>query len=269
MRMNGSRLATPSSDRLAAMSDTTFDVLPSEWQTFQDFLRAAPVWTDTEASYVFHVANELPLPQRREPASGRCHVHAAIVLQRYLVSLRRPDEAGMIDMVKLMRETWSAADVSRNALFNTGGNSELMTRTILEPGSALHMSDPAQYANHLRTYGPGLVSIFVVHADFAAADKVSFDGTPEGRRLGSHAMLLIGARRDAATGKEWFLLQNWWTRSQFVEVSGKYLQQCCPRVSFVTTPQTRIPGGFATHKHLYAEQVDMGEFQVAACPLGG
>jgi hypothetical protein len=48
----------------------------------------------------------------------------------------------------------------------------------------------------------------------------------------SHAMILIGGRRDKH-GKLWLLLQNWWPDMQLVEVSAEYFATCKASLSFV------------------------------------
>ena len=50
-------------------------------------------------------------------------------------------------------------------------------------------------------------------------------------------MVLIGARTDAS-GKRWFLLQNWWKEKQFVEVSEDYMGYCKPQTYFVYCTQS-------------------------------
>ncbi len=66
-------------------------------------------------------------------------------------------------------------------------------------------------------------------------------------------MALIGARTDAATGERWFLLQNWWSHIQFVEVSESYLKSAEAMVCFVKTPQMKIPDEFPTYTAPYGE----------------
>jgi hypothetical protein len=47
-------------------------------------------------------------------------------------------------------------------------------------------------------------------------------GRPSGRVIGSHAMVLVGHRKDD-TGKQFFLIQNWWFKKQFLEFDADYL----------------------------------------------
>jgi len=174
----------------------------------------------------------------------------------------------MIDMVKLIRQTYSAKQLERHVFDDAGGDSYAALEMILEPQSVIVSCGVNEYDQHLLKYGPALVARFKVYDDFLnAAAPSSFDGAPTGNFVGHHAMVMIGARQDTASGKRWFLLQNWWKHSQFVEVSETYLKACCSVVRFVETPQKRIPKEFPTQSHLIAENehVDkpeelMGEF---------
>lgn len=73
-------------------------------------------------------------------------------------------------------------------------------------------------------------------------------------------MAMIGHRKDDE-GKEWFLVQNWWSQMQFVEMSAEYLQACTPTLYSVKTPQTAIPEKFPVEHHMFAEteNVDKAE----------
>ena len=118
----------------------------------------------------------------------------------------------------------------------------------------------------LKTYGPGLVNSFVLHTDFFnPPGKLGFDGEPEGPVVGNHSMVLIGVRRERTrTAKRWFLLQNWWSHSQFAEVSEEYMMACYAEVMFVKTPQHAILHALPSHDHIIAEteDIDTSEQQV-------
>ena len=238
---------------------------PAGWQTFAEFLSANPMWQDNDA-YIFHVANNVSLPRRSQP-SGLSYMNAPLVLQHYLVSLHQPD-VGMIDMPNLIRHHFSAEQFHQHIFADQGGSSRAILQMILEPCSLRVEDFPAdEYEEDLKRYGPGLVSHFRVYDDFLNDRKTSFDGAPqpiEGKSLddsdgfhGFHAMVLIGFRRDAQTGKRWFLLQNWWPHSQFVEVSEGYLKHCRPTVYFVKNPQTKIPSKFPRLSQWVAETEDI------------
>jgi hypothetical protein len=100
------------------------------------------------------------------------------------------------------------------------------------------------------------VSLFVVHEDFTNIAQLSYDGKPQGEKVGRHAMVLIGAREEVIPSKgvkRWFLLQNWWSKKQFVEVSDEYLEACEATVYFVKTRQTEIPSNFPIQHQSFAE----------------
>ena len=237
---------------LLTLADVTFDAKPGDWQGFDDFLNACPVWTMDDA-FVFHLANQLLLPQRHQGSNGLCSMHAAVVLQHYLVALHQPD-VGMIDMMKMIQQCFPSCYIEDRIFRSVSGGSVAMLEEIFEPGSALHVTDTSHYEKYLKKCGPGLVCNFSIHEDFHGAyGTFSFDGTPHGAYLGEHTMVLIGARQDVATGKRWFLLQNWWKDMQFVEVSEDYLESCGSRTFFVTTPQPTIPAKFLTQNHLVAQ----------------
>ena len=233
------------------LDDVTFDSKPEDWQGFDEFLDACPAWNEGDAS-VFHRANMVSLVQRHQ-GSDRLHfIHAAIVLQHYLLSLSQRD-VGMIDMARMIQEFFPPTYLKERIFRNRLGNSRAMLKEILEPGSLWRLTSCRNFGKQLRTYGPGLVCDFSVYEDFhGAQEKFSFDGVPQGANLGDNTMVLIGAREDS-TGKSWFLLQNWWKHMQFVEVSMQYFRCCGPRTYFVTTPQTKVPTQFATHDLLFAE----------------
>eukprot|EP00672_Neobodo_designis_P028696 CAMPEP_0174828866 /NCGR_PEP_ID=MMETSP1114-20130205/1577_1 /TAXON_ID=312471 /ORGANISM="Neobodo designis, Strain CCAP 1951/1" /LENGTH=402 /DNA_ID=CAMNT_0016062593 /DNA_START=67 /DNA_END=1275 /DNA_ORIENTATION=- len=247
--------------------DTTHPGNPG-WQSFNDFLKVAPGWEHKDA-YMFHVARNVSLAHRVHH-SGLCYIHAPAVVQRYLVSLHQKD-VGMIDMTKLLRETFTAKELEKHIFEDEGGSSFQMLKRILQPGSKF-VTD-GTHEDNLKTYGPGLVSGFAVDPDFHAG-HASYDGELKGKVVGHHAMALIGVRRDPSSGQLWYLLQNWWPQAQFVEVSREYLISSEAKVSFVITPQLKIPDDFSTQSQLFAENenVDKPEQMMSedpACPVPG
>jgi hypothetical protein len=69
-------------------------------------------------------------------------------------------------------------------------------------------------------------------------------------------MALIGVRVDAA-GKTWLLVQNWWTKMQFVEMSLDYYKNHSRgAVWAVEHPQTGFKQGSVTHQFQVTETVD-------------
>ena len=75
-----------------------------------------------------------------------------------------------------------------------------------------------------------------------------------------HAMLIIGVRGAGAARR--FLVQNWWRRHQFVEISMAYLERLRliylgPSAYITCTPQLAVPAGFAQAAAPYAESEDL------------
>lgn len=105
---------------------------------------------------------------------------------------------------------------------------------------------PDEIPNALKAYGPGLVSGFEVHQDFANfTTHHHHNGIHLGSYIGNHAMALVGHR--SANGTQYFLLQNWWKEKQFVEVDASYLKHSGASVWFIETPQTDVPKDFAVN----------------------
>jgi hypothetical protein len=270
-------------------SDTAFDGL----QTFEMAMTVLPVWADTKKAFIFHrdVRASFDLTRctsvddtgvslaQRHQKSGLCYIHAPEIVQHYLVQLywlRHPattgpdGDVGMIDMAKMIRQSFSAADLKKHIFEDAGGSSHTMLKNILVQGSVIFSEGLTMAGDRLKQYGPGLVAEFEVFSDFYNEPELySYDGKPTGQSIGHHAMVLIGARTDN-NDKRWFLLQNWWKKKQFVEVSEEYLEACGATVYFVKTTQPKIPDEFPTQTHPFAENenIDKPERARSEDPMG-
>jgi hypothetical protein len=162
-------------------------------------------------------------------------------------------EVGMIDISKLIRDTFTQKELEHHIFDDDGGSSVDMLKRILERGSMITAVGPTPQllCDYIKGYGPGLVSCFEVYDDFNRGDIHSHVGAPVGEFKGLHAMVMIGYRVAVDTGKTFFLLQNWWKTKQFVEVDEEYLKRCGAVMYFVETPQTKIPSEFP---------INMGKF---------
>ena len=67
-------------------------------------------------------------------------------------------------------------------------------------------------------------------------------------------MVLIGVK--GSGNDRIFLLQNWWKKKQFIQVSVDYLTACLPAIYFVKTAQTEIPFRFPAKLANFCESVD-------------
>jgi len=56
-----------------------------------------------------------------------------------------------------------------------------------------------------------------------------------------------------------FLLQNWWSTMEYVEVSAQYLAKSKANIEFVMEPLTEIPRGLPTIDACATEAEDNGE----------
>jgi len=194
--------------------------------------------------------------------SGLCYIHGPDMLQHYLVSMNTAKSAGMIDISRLIHDTFSAQQLEDHIFKDHGGSSETMLRYILEPGSIVS-SRIDDIEKRLREFGPLLVSRFTVHSDFTKGNIHMHHGKPvhinaqhQFGGKGLHAMILIGARTDQK-GKKLFLLQNWWKSKQFIEVDEEYLKHSFPTLYYVETPQRSIPDKFPVDFAKFAENENL------------
>lgn len=183
--------------------------------------------------------------ERYQP-SGLCYMHAPIVMQHYLVAMNTRDPTPMLNMIKYIRQHMSPENLYSHIWANKGSSSVEFLIGILAPseyvGVKLASRAPLEskyLAQCMLDFGPGLVSYFKVRPEFSQVDRWSHTGKATGQVRGRHAMLLVGHRK--VNGESRFLLQNWWENKPYVEVDLSYLISSGCSISFVMTPQTRMP----------------------------
>lgn len=214
-----------------------------------------PGYTDPNTSVLRMVDDEQTLVQRRQ-LSGLCYMHAPAVVQYYAIwqaALKAGNATpghGMLDLTHDIASNFSPLKLAHHVLDDDGGSSFDYLNGILQPGSKIKALEVENdHRSHLLEYGPGLVSGFKVYSDFLVKD-VHKHQQPQANStyIGLHAMVLVGARVDSS-GNHSYLLQNWWSGKQFVEVSQEYLAFCSqPQIIYyVGTPQTGVPKGRHTH----------------------
>jgi hypothetical protein len=240
--------------------DSTSNLLPEYVQTYEKFLELVPAWKFTsDKVFVFHREKKIN-PKQRSQESGLCYLHAALVLQYYMVAQNK-EHAGMIDMIKMIRTCWSGVKLDKHIFDDAGDSSHQVLKTILQPETAplsphsILQDSESAFMMAMQRYGPALVSVFAVHEDFCG-NQASHDGMPSGAPLGLHSMIIIGCRRDDHN-KLWFLVQNWWHHKQFIEISQDYMLNCECVVYFVRTPQHDIPSVFPIQNHFFAENTNV------------
>jgi len=200
----------------------------------------------------------------RKQKSGICVLHASVVLQHYVQSLRISNEEDhtheMLDISKFIRDDFPKE--KKTKYIKTGacglGSEEfflLITETKKLKKHHFTMKSFEEKIFHfevehfLEMYqylkAPALVSCFRTEKAFHSGtifdgevDESKFDkyakshGKSEGIYC-TQAMVMLGAHKDENTGKVWFLLQNFWENGYFRLVSAEYMASCNATVSFV------------------------------------
>ena len=193
--------------------------------------------------------NAKNVPVVRKQTFGLCSLHAAVVLESYLIAVGTGCEKPLTIDVGRYRAQVSLGNTLEEFLLNKEGGDSLYTLSLL---CTLKRNDIITYTipdpqEDRESYDrqcaiimnrvldkPLLISSFRVHNYFHTSSKVSFSGIPETLEEGNrrHSMLLIGARI-SAEGEYFFLLQNWWQDRYFIEVSGQYMHHCGATMTFV------------------------------------
>jgi len=198
---------------------------------------------------------------QRHQRSGLCYLHAPIVAQYYAVwktklkqrgenpATKIPNETehAMIDLTAFILKYFEPKALENYIFQDNGGFSHDALERILQPGSILENYHVTNAPKFLAEHGPALVSNFAVYDDFRDQSIHKHYGKPMGKKIGGHAMVLVGTRTDS-NNKLYLLLQNWWLKKQFVEVDVDYFKACGASLWFVATPQTQVPDTFPTHK---------------------
>ena len=252
------RLFTPESDVVSKNS------IPANVMSFAAFLRYHSAWGGPD-SYIFLEDDSWKwriLPRQRVQESSLCYMHAPVVLQSYLISWNSRNaeifpECEMLDIRRYILENFSPENLRDHIIRDEGGHSLDYLQSILEPGSKVFHADSTDMISPelIKNFGPALVYQFKVYEDFKLPGRLSYLEKPSDEFIGRHSMVLIGVRTEG--DRKVFLLQNWWRKKQFIEVSDTYLMACDARVAFVQTPQTRLPADLQSRYTVYAETADL------------
>ena len=239
-------------------------------EEFEKFIALVPSWRATEYCDDFKVGekrkgttevkvhlfwsqltgiNAKNVPVVRRQTFGLCFLHAAVVLESYLIAVGTACEKPLTIDVGLYEAQVLLGNTLEEFLLNKEGGdslytlsqlcslkqSDIITYTIPDPQED-HESYDRQCALIMNRVldKPLLISSFRVHNCFHTSSEVSFSSIPETFEEGNrrHSMLLIGARI-SAEGEYFFLLQNWWQDRYFIEVSGQYMHHCGATMTFI------------------------------------
>jgi hypothetical protein len=259
---------------------------------FNLFCEKCPEWTDDDAIRFWdNYPDVTDLLVLRRQKSGLCFMHAAVMLQHYLVCICREkagktasgteignEEVGVIDMAWYIKTYWRGDKLAHYLLGDCGGCSFDFFEEINHHIGSENLNVRREYLTNATAatwdrllgelrHRPVLVSSFTVRRSLFFSEDVKFDCSDEGKleSLGMHAMVMIGGRKK--NGKYYFLLQNWWSNRYFIEVSESYLQFAAASVTFVHGDIACIPREFCTVRTAYAEtSVDCAERIDELCP---
>jgi hypothetical protein len=233
-----------------------------------------PQWSDPLSSYLWHRDDPDILPENRDHVllqrvveKSPCYMHAPVIMQHYLVTkystARR--EPAIFDIAKYIRESFDDQQLFDHIFQDEGMPSHFLLSIILEQTTLIAIVHLGSIdAAYLQRNGPVLLPEFSLCDDFAQDDgrliylqptrNVNTD-EDTGRCIRSHAMLIIGVRAEGTSRR--FLVQNWWRRHQFLEMSSDYLEAHMfegPFAYAAVTPQREeIRPGFARPASRYAE----------------
>jgi hypothetical protein len=285
--------------RIIATADVYVSThVPADVLSWDEAMIAMPQWTDPGSSYVFHrddrdifAENRGQVLLQRATEKGPSYMHAPVVLQHYLISKYSKSKIDpvILDMAKYIRDTYTARQLKRHIVNDEGIPSHFLMTMLLQRNSASKIVDIDKIdAALLKQHGPVLLSEFPLCDDFGSDDgrlvhdlgdcdasagnavspnlgspasvRCANEGEPGRRCILNHAMLVIGARGEGAARR--FLVQNWWRRHQFVEMSLGYIERLRtlfggPSAYVVCTPQLAVPAGFAQAAAPYAESGDI------------
>jgi len=210
---------------------------------FVRFCKHIGEWGDAAKSYVVFRDHEQLKDKNafveRVQKSGLCYMHAPIVLQHYLVRMNSDTPVMMLDMAIYLRHHMDNEALYLHIWSDHGGDSAEFLRQILvqqpEPVVTTVETTAARLAERLKECGPLLVAGVRIDAVFDDQTTMSFRGVRDDKHKGRHAMVMVGHRKDGDV--DLFLLQNWWRKKPFVEVTAQYLVSCQANGYVVVTPQ--------------------------------
>ena len=222
------------------------------------------------------------------------YMQAPTILHYYLISkynhtISKPT---VLNMAKYIREQYNKEKLATHIIEGKGVLSRNFLLSILGKRQIREVGFEQINDDMLKRYGPMLLSEFAVCDDFGIdgrlvysldgcnASAATLDGGPTyigcdyvatedrliyakgfettDRCTGYHAMIIVGVRYEGASVR--FLVQNWWRRHQFVEISREYLETQPlrgPCAFFVDSAPRALPARFALPARRYAESTHL------------
>jgi hypothetical protein len=265
--------------RLLASNDTAVTSegrdSPDPQAALSTFLSAHPEWAlargDCTLAF-WELPSVLAALALRLQLSGLWFLNAPLVAAHYAVNLRSSTvHLRVLDITAFMRCHIGDGGTARYLFSDSGGDAESVLLQVLQPARGASEAELRSFSYNsvscrqqgpklralVKRYGPGVVTSF--RAELAlAAPKTSYSGRHTSEFNGLHALILLGVRRDAASGKHFMLLQNSCASLPFFEVDEDYWVASKAKVHFIVTPQTAPPAGFITNDLISAESGVVG-----------
>jgi hypothetical protein len=198
-------------------------------------------------------------PNKTRQCSKNCYLQGALTAHAYAVK-RETGEWKKVDSLHYIHRTFNEEKLYQRILHDKGGQAievfdDLSTHPV-KLNAKIKADDLTEDIcfKYLHNYGAGLVTRFHVDDNFRLPGELSYDGQVEidPNKKAGHAMVLVGVRKDLS-GNCWILLQNWWTKKQFVEVTLQYLKSSYSVLFFPTQKHTEVRAPLVTTNHMYTE----------------
>ncbi len=108
-------------------------------------------------------------------------------------------------------------------------------------------------AEWMKTYGPGVLTFNILNETNVFGRNVTlvYQGIPTGNETQSHSVLIIGVRMEGSLRH--FLVQNWWTQHQIVEIREDYATASGGKAYFIKAKNLVVREGIPWTKKTYGQ----------------
>lgn len=204
---------------------------------------------------------------RVQTKTACCFLGAPGLVHRYALQKMGAPKGIMLDYSLYMRDCLCNEMLFNYIVQGTGSSlavlKDLANKSFSGPKfitvpTEIIRRNPSYVSRLLQSYGAGLVSEFRVEQKFLDATMttgIAFDGTIDaGSVVGTHAMVLLGMRRDPNAKKWDLLLQNTWPNMPSANVTLEYFLSADPKLTFVVAAGgVKANDGLPTNTALIAE----------------
>jgi hypothetical protein len=254
MSQQGNMIALLSTDQ----SDLS-DSIPTDVMTFDQALKILPhQWSNSSTSYVFYRDDPSCMDGgcailQRVQLTKSCFIQAAVMLQHCLMSrFKISAQAGAIIDIKVF-----IRDFSRSLepfILNRGSFMSDVFKEIVLGDPRFFLKEIKQIdARWLEIYGPGVLTFRVLNETliFGSSKSLVYAGKPTGHFSGRHSVIIIGVRMEG--NSRHFLVQNWWSDHQVVEMREDYAIELKGQALFIKNQNLIVREGLPWTKKKYGQ----------------